>query len=168
MVAVTGVNTVRISLPPWEITATIDNVADRPVLVELHAVNPEGVTATGLSTLPIRHLTMLGAAAIWGAEETMYRMLASPRDAVPVRAMLTAHSPRADHFQRVAAVASWAARSGRPGGVAATVAEFWGVHVRTARRWLAKVASLEVTPAVPPQPSSVRRPTRRDQPQPRT
>lgn len=95
---------------------------DRPV---------EPVTASVLAQLPIRQIASVAASALQGEDETLYRMLATPRPP-------GVRSWPEDHFSRVARVAAWAVRIGRPGGVAGAVSEFWGVDSRTARRWLSQ------------------------------
>lgn len=130
-----GANQVRICAPPWIVSARVEVRGGRPVLADLHVEHEDGITAARLASLPVRHITALAAATAWGAEETMYRMLATP--AGDRRWSGRPHSR--DHYQRVERVAEWAARSARAGGPAVCVAQFWGVHVRTARRWLAQV-----------------------------
>lgn len=89
------------------------------------------ITSTVLGQLPMRQITNVAASLVAGEGEAQYRMLARPRP----------HGARSwpeDHFRRVARVATWARSTGRPGGAAGAVAEFWGVHPRTARRWLSR------------------------------
>jgi hypothetical protein len=127
---------VRIYLNPVLLTARVNVIDNRPVLVELTIHNDAGITASSLADLPMRGITMLAASAVFGAEESIYRRLATPT-AVGVR------SWTAEHYRRVSQVAAWAARSKRRGGPAVCVAEFWDVHERTARRWLAEASRLE-------------------------
>lgn len=118
---------------PWTVRARVAGTADRPALESLTLESQDGqpITATVLAQLPVRQITHVAASALAGEGEAQYRMLASPR-------------PRGkrgwpvDHFPRVVRVATWARATGRPGGAAGAVAEFWGVHLRTARRWLAQ------------------------------
>jgi len=135
MVEVTGVRQVRICVPPWIVTARVAQLhTGRPILADLCVQHEEGITAARLATLPVRQITMLAAEAMWGAEETIYRM-----SATPLSPGMRSHPP--EHYRRVARVAEWATRSARPGGPAVCVAQFWDVHVRTARRWLARARS---------------------------
>lgn len=91
----------------------------------------EPITASVLAQLPVRQIASVAASALQGEDETLYRMLAKPRP-------LGVRSWPEDHFSRVARVAAWAVRIGRPGGVAGAVSEFWAVDSRTARRWLSQ------------------------------
>jgi hypothetical protein len=116
---------------PWSVRVRLSEDADRPVVLGLTVESRDGsaITSTALAQIPVRQLASVAASALRGEGEAQYRMLASPRP----------HGVRSwppDHFQRVARVAAWARRTGRPGGAAGAVAEFWGVHYRTARRWL--------------------------------
>jgi hypothetical protein len=121
---------------PWEVIVRLDSEADRPEVLELFVVadpdNPKPITSTALAQIPVRQIASVAASALRGEGEAQYRMLAQPRPA-GVRSWPT------DHFQRVARVASWARRTGRPGGAAGAVSEFWDVHYRTARRWIARL-----------------------------
>lgn len=129
----TGTSEVRIGLPPWDITAHIHHIDGVPTLTTVTIHNPAGINATALSRIPWHRLTAIAADALWGGEEAIYRRMATPiKEAGRQRS--------AQHYQRVAKVAAWAARSKRPGGPAVCVAQFWGVHERTARRWLAAAA----------------------------
>lgn len=115
----------------WSVRVRLSEDADRPVVLGLTVESRDGsaITSTALAQIPVRQLASVAASALRGEGEAQYRMLASPRP----------HGVRSwppDHFQRVARVAAWARRTGRPGGAAGAVAEFWGVHYRTARRWL--------------------------------
>lgn len=138
---------------PWTVRVLVGEVDGRPAITTLtvEARELEGgavvgggtyrlpITAGVLDQLPIRQLTHVAASALAGEGETHYRMLARSR-------------PRgqrgwpADHFQRVARVGAWARATGRPGGAAGAVAEFWGVHLRTARRWLAQARAAAPAP----------------------
>ena len=121
---------------PWTVRVRLSKNAERPavlgIIVEAREVDDEegpAITSTVLAQIPVRQLASVAASALKGEGEAQYRMLARPRpDGV--------RSWPPDHFQRVARVAAWARQTGRPGGAAGAVAEFWGVHYRTARRWL--------------------------------
>jgi hypothetical protein len=142
-VEVTGLSSVRLCADGWIVDADVEVRDGRPVLVRLGLVHQGGINAMLLSMLPTRHITMIAANAVWGAEETIYRTLATPRPA-------GSRAWGADHYLRVWRVAQWAARSGRAGGPAVCVGQFWGVHERTARRWLAvasRVAAAQVRAA---------------------
>lgn len=119
---------------PFIVRAQVDGTTDRPALKSLALESRDGrpITATALSQLPLRQITHVAVSATAGEGEAQYRMLARPRPNGQ-------RSWSQDHFQRVARVASWARSTGRPGGAAGAVAEFWGVHLRTARRWLSRV-----------------------------
>lgn len=117
---------------PWTIRVRL-STNERPTVASLviEATDPSQVmTSTTLAQIPIRQITQVAASALKGEGEAQYRMLAVPR-------------PKGrrgwppDHFQRVAKVASWAQSIGQ--SPASTVAEFWNVHYRTARRWLARL-----------------------------
>ena len=117
---------------PWTVDVYLSQNADRPQVRGLVVWAREGagpVTSTVLAQIPVRQLASVAASALKGEGEAQYRMLARPRPE-------GSRSWPPDHFQRVARVASWARQTGRPGGAAGAVAEFWGVHYRTARRWL--------------------------------
>lgn len=116
---------------PWSVRVRLSEDADRPVVLGLSVESLDGqaVTSTVLAQIPVRQIASVTASALRGEGEAQYRMLASPRPP-------GVRSWPPDHFQRVARVAAWARRTGRPGGAAGAVAEFWGVHYRTARRWL--------------------------------
>lgn len=116
---------------PWSVRVRLSEDADRPVVLGLTVESRDGsaITSTALAQIPVRQLASVAASALRGEGEAQYRMLASPRPP-------GVRSWPPDHFQRVARVAAWARRTGRPGGAAGAVAEFWGVHYRTARRWL--------------------------------
>src|SRR5690606_40525848 len=82
VIEVTGLHSVRLSIPPWVIDAEVDGRFGLPTLTRLSVINErEGITASSLSGLPIRHITMIAANAIWGREETIYRALATRRSA---------------------------------------------------------------------------------------
>lgn len=121
---------------PWTVRVRLSKDADRPVVLGLNVEardvgSREGpaITSTVLSQIPVRQLASVAASALKGEGEAQYRMLARPRPS-------GSRSWPPEHFQRVARVAAWARQTGRPGGAAGAVAEFWGVHYRTARRWL--------------------------------
>lgn len=120
---------------PWEIVVRLSDDAERPEVVEMSIVadpaNPEPITSTVLARIPVRQIAGVAASALSGEGEEQYRMLAAPRPP-------GVRSWPDDHFQRVARVAAWARATGRPGGAAGAVAEFWDVHYRTARRWLSR------------------------------
>lgn len=115
---------------PWTVRVQVDHVDGRPAVVALAVVarGQEPITSITLDQIPVRQLAGVVASALAGEGEAHYRMLAQPRP--PGR------SWPPEHFQRVATVAAWARATSRPGGAAGTVAEFWGVHYRTARRWI--------------------------------
>lgn len=116
---------------PWTVDVYLDQCADRPQVRGLVVWARDGgpVTSTVLAQLPVRQLASVAASALKGEGEAQYRMLAQPRP--PGQ-----RSWPEDHFSRVARVAAWARATGRPGGAAGAVAEFWDVHYRTARRWI--------------------------------
>lgn len=117
---------------PWTVDVYLAPTASRPKvrrLVVWARDDSEPITSTVLAQIPVRQLASVAASALRGEGEAQYRMLARPRPQ-------GSRSWPDDHFQRVARVASWARQTGRPGGGAGAVAEFWGVHYRTARRWL--------------------------------
>ena len=122
---------------PWEILVKLSKEAGRPEVVELHVVadpaNPQPITSTALAQIPVRQIASVAASALKGEGEAQYRMLAAPRPP-------GSRSWPPDHFQRVARVVTWARATGRPGGAAGAVAEFWGVHYRTARRWISRLS----------------------------
>ena len=116
---------------PWTVDVYLAEDTDRPEVRGLVVWARDGgpITSTVLAQIPVRQLASVAASALKGEGEAQYRMLAQPRPA-------GSRSWPADHFQRVARVAAWARQTGRKGGAAGAVAEFWGVHYRTARRWL--------------------------------
>lgn len=123
---------------PWTVDVYLAEGTDRPEirgLVVWARPNEEGVaepvTASVLAQLPVRQIASVAASALQGEDETLFRMLAKPRPP-------GVRSWPEDHFSRVARVAAWAVRIGRPGGFAGAVSEFWGVDSRTARRWLSQ------------------------------
>lgn len=147
---------------PWTVDVYLSQGTERPEVCGLviwaraeddnHA---EPITSAVLAQIPIRQIASVAASILAGEGEAQYRMLASPRPR-------GARSWPPDHFIRVALVASWARRTGRPGGAAGAVAEFWGVHYRTARRWIAQAAAEPSPPAVPE--PGVDRPSSRTRP----
>lgn len=119
---------------PWTVRVRLadPDEVDRPVVLALSVASRNGqpITSTALAQIPVRQIASVAASALRGAgEEQFMRMLAQPRPA-------GSRSWPPGHFQRVQRVASWARQTGRPGGAAGAVAEFWDVHYRTARRWL--------------------------------
>jgi len=124
---------------PWTVDVYLSEDADRPEIRGLVIWSREQdhpINGATLYALPLRQIASVAASALRGEGEAQYRMLAKPRPAGE-------RSWPADHYERVSRVASWARRIGRPGGSAGAVSEFWGVHHRTARRWLSQVAALE-------------------------
>lgn len=121
---------------PWTVRVRISWAHGRPSLVALNveAREDQPITSTVMAQLPLRQVAHVAASALKGEGETQYRMLARPRPR-------GARSWPEDHFHRVARVAAWARATGRPGGAAGAVAEFWGVHLRTARRWLSQAVA---------------------------
>jgi len=121
---------------PWTVKVQLNQDADAPTVLSLGVSSRDGqpITSTVLAQIPVRQIASVAASALKGEGEAQYRMLASPRP----------HGVRSwppDHFHRVAMVASWARKTGRPGGAAGAVSEFWGVHYRTARRWIAQATA---------------------------
>jgi hypothetical protein len=116
---------------PWTVDVYLSKGTDRPKVRGLVVWARDGgpITSTVLAQIPVRQLASVAASALKGEGEAQYRMLALPRPS-------GSRSWPPDHFQRVHRVASWARQTGRPGGAAGAVAEFWDVHYRTARRWL--------------------------------
>lgn len=121
---------------PWEVLVRLSQDAGRPEVVELHVIadpdDPQPITSTVLAQIPVRQIASVAASALKGEGEAQYRMLAAPRPP-------GSRSWPPDHFQRVARVVAWARSTGRPGGAAGAVSEFWGVHYRTARRWISRL-----------------------------
>jgi hypothetical protein len=128
-------NSVILVDPRWPYTLTVQMFpnSNRPEISKLEIQSRDGHAITGeaLSQIPIRQLARVCASELMGEGEAQYRMLARPRPS-------GARGWPPDHYQRVARVASWARATGRRGGGAGAVAEFWGVHYRTARRWLSR------------------------------
>jgi hypothetical protein len=120
--------------PAWPFTVRVSLYpnAERPEVQSLVVTSRGGapITGTVLAQLPVQQIAQVAASALAGEGEAQYRMLARPRPTGQ-------RSWPADHYERVARVAAWARATGRPGGAAGAVADFWGVHYRTARRWLA-------------------------------
>lgn len=120
---------------PWTVRAriTADN-GGRPVItaMTIESRNGQSITSTALSQIPVRQISHVVASILAGEGEAQYRMLAIPRPQ-------GSRSWPEDHFQRVGRVATWARTTGRPGGAAGAVAEFWDVHYRTARRWISRL-----------------------------
>lgn len=124
---------------PWTVRVQLSEDADRPVVLGMTIVaRPEEgeeaapLTSTVLAQVPVRQIASVAASALRGEGEAQYRMLAAPRPP-------GVRSWPEDHFERVGRVAAWARQTGRPGGAAGAVAEFWGVHYRTARRWISRL-----------------------------
>ena len=116
---------------PWVIRVELSEDADRPAVLGIYVWSrgDQAITSSVLAQIPVRQLASVAASALRGEGEAQYRMLARPRPE-------GSRSWPPDHFQRVARVGAWARATGRPGGAAGAVSEFWGVHYRTARRWL--------------------------------
>lgn len=104
--------------------------------VIVSALRGETLTERSMKSVPLSQIVHVAASVLDGEEvnETFYRMLARPRSGA---------SWSVDHFERVYRVANWAKKIGRAGGAQAAVSEFWGVHPRTAKRWLARVRQLQ-------------------------
>lgn len=117
---------------PWRVQVRVSEKAERPAITELVVRSRDGepITSSTLAEIPVRQIASVAVSALAGEGEAQYRMLAAPRPAGQ-------RGWPEDHFRRVATVAAWARRTGRPGGAAGAVSEFWGVHYRTARRWIA-------------------------------
>lgn len=122
--------------PAWPYTVRVElsEEAERPEVVGLYvwARDDQPITSTVLAQIPVRQIASVAASALLGEGEAQYRMLARPRPQ-------GSRSWPGDHFERVGRVAAWARATGRPGGAAGAVAEFWDVHYRTARRWIARL-----------------------------
>lgn len=117
---------------PWTVYVWLNDDAARPAVRSFQVVSrktDQPVTSTVLAQIPVRQIASVAASALRGEGEAQYRMLAQPRPR-------GTRSWPADHFVRVNRVAAWARATGRPGGAAGAVAEFWDVHYRTARRWI--------------------------------
>lgn len=126
---------------PWTVKVQLSKDADAPTVLALTVVArpvedeaPQAITSTVLAQIPVRQIASVAASAMKGEGEAHYRMLASPRPP-------GVRSWPEDHFRRVAIVAAWARKTGRPGGAAGAVSDFWDVHYRTARRWIARVSA---------------------------
>jgi hypothetical protein len=120
---------------PYALDVYLRPDAERPEVIGLVVwalPYADPITSTVLAQIPVRQIASVAASALKGEGEAQYRMLARPRPA-------GSRSWPPDHFTRVARVAAWARSTGRTGGAAGTVAEFWGVHYRTARRWLSRL-----------------------------
>lgn len=116
---------------PYTVYVSMYPNAVRPEIESLTITARTGypITSTVLAQLPIQQIAQVAASLLAGEGEAQYRMLARPRPQ-------GSRSWPADHYERVARVAAWARATGRPGGAAGAVADFWDVHYRTARRWL--------------------------------
>lgn len=114
---------------PWLVRVRITGSMLESVTVQSRDGEP--ITSRVLSQLPLQQITHVAVSAIAGEGEAQLRMLARPRPKGQ-------RSWAQDHYRRVARVSRWARSTGRPGGAAQAVAEFWDVHLRTARRWLAQ------------------------------
>lgn len=128
-----GVGQVLLTDPgfPWQVKVTVRSGAERPEVssLEITSRSTAPITASVLAQIPLRQIAAVATSATLGEEETLYRMLAKPRPKGE-------RSWPPEHFERVQRVARWARATGRPGGAAGAVAEFWAVRPRTARRWL--------------------------------
>jgi hypothetical protein len=127
---------------PWTIRVQMWPNAERPEVKRLtiEACTDQPITSTVLTQIPVRQIAQVAASALQGEGEAQYRMLARPRPE-------GSRSWPEDHYRRVAMVAAWARATGRAGGAAGAVSEFWGVHFRTARRWLAHLQQVEGQPS---------------------
>lgn len=120
----------------WRVRAQMFPGTDRPAIQRLtiESRGSAAITAGTLAQIPVRQIAGVAASALsGGGDETQYRMLAVPRPEGE-------RSWPPAHYVRVWRVAQWARRIGREGGEAGTVAEFWKVCPRTARRWIAQAA----------------------------
>ena len=119
---------------PWVVRVEMWPNSERPEVKRLvvEARTDQPITSTVLAQVPVRQIAQVAASALQGEGEAQYRMLARPRPEGQ-------RGWPADHFRRVGMVAAWARATGRAGGAAGAVSEFWGVHYRTARRWLARL-----------------------------
>lgn len=132
-------NMVQLTDPsfPWTVDVYLSDGTEWPEvkgLVVWARDHSQPITAAVLARIPVRQIASVAASALRGEGEAQYRMLAAPRPP-------GVRSWPEDHFRRVALVASWARKIGRPGGAAGAVSEFWGVHYRTARRWIAQASA---------------------------
>ena len=119
---------------PYRVRVCLRPESDRPEVSHLtvQSRTDAPVTAGVLAQIPVRQLAGVAASELsGGGDESLYRALAQQRPAGE-------RSWPADHFDRVLRVAGWARRTGRDAGEAGTVAEFWQVNPRTARRWIAE------------------------------
>lgn len=118
---------------PWTVRVSVKTIDGRPAIdsITVDATGGRAVTSTVLNQVPVRQIARVAASLTAGEGEAQYRMLASPKPA-------GCRGWPVEHFHRVARVARWARATGRPGGAAGAVAEFWDVHHRTARRWIAR------------------------------
>ncbi len=116
---------------PFSVRVAMWPNAERPEVsrITVEAREDQPITSTVLAQIPVKQISQVAASALMGEGEAQYRMLVRPRPQ-------GSRSWPEDHYQRVARVAAWARATGRQGGAAGTVAEFWDVHYRTARRWL--------------------------------
>lgn len=117
---------------PYAVHVRLDEESERPQVRALSVIARGGdpVSREVLNRIPVRQLAGVAASSLrGGGDEARYRMLAVPRPE-------GSRSWPPEHYQRVLRVAHWARRSGRDGGEIATIAEFWAVCPRTARRWL--------------------------------
>jgi hypothetical protein len=115
---------------PFTLEVSIDQPDGAARLAALTIVPRDGkvLRRNWLTSLPLREIFMAAAALTLGSEsvnESYYRRLAA--------------GGVAPLHDRVAAVANWAEQVKRPGAGSQAVADFWGVHPRTARRWLRHV-----------------------------
>lgn len=121
---------------PYRVRVALHLNSERPEVAWLTVHSRDGapITSTTLAAIPVRQIAGIAASELSGAgDESLYRALAQVKPE-------GARSWPPDHFDRVWRVAAWARRSGRAGGADGTVAEFWDVDPRTARRWIAVAA----------------------------
>lgn len=125
---------------PWTVRVRVRPGAARPEVSELtlSARGADPLTSSTLAAIPVRQIAGIAASALRGEGEAAYRMLARPRQPGP--------DGLREHLRHVDTVAAWARSTGRPGGAAGAVADFWDVHPRTARRWLARLRSASGRP----------------------
>lgn len=118
---------------PYRVRVRMGETRDlRPAVTELAVQSRSGepITAGVLAKIPVRQIAGVAASVLHGdGNESQFRMLAQPRPE-------GSRSWPDDHYKRVRIVAKWARSIGREGGEVGTVAQFWGVNPRTARRWL--------------------------------
>jgi hypothetical protein len=118
---------------PFRVRVILDGQSERPAVQSLavESVGRAAITSATLSQIPVRQIAGVAASMQRGdGDEARFRALAQPRPEGE-------RSWPPEHFERVNRVAAWARSIGRDGGGAGTVAEFWRVNPRTARRWLA-------------------------------